>query len=78
MSITQVCSSRVWLRSIGFPKDLHGQSKGWGVLGGKSREVGGLPGSLFFPKVPFCSLQEVPVLAERSVESFRGQGHLPV
>lgn len=38
----------------------------------------GLPGSIFFPKAPFSSLQTVSVLAEHSVESFRGQGHLPV
>lgn len=44
------------------------------LRGGKSKEMRGL----FFPKAPFCSLQEVSVLGEHSVESLRGQGHLPV
>lgn len=47
MSITQACSSRAWLRSILLHEDLQVESGAQGVLGEGSREVGGLPGSLF-------------------------------
>lgn len=47
MSITRACSSRAWLRSILLHEDLQVESGAQGVLGEGSREVGGLPGSLF-------------------------------